>query len=125
MGDGVDDQRGQHRLGQVGEQGCEQQHRHEDEQPGDERRHLRAGARPVVDRGLRQAAAPGQAAEQPGPKVGDPERDHLLAGVDLIAILGRERLGGPQRLAEDDQQQPRGRCHQGRDVARPHARNRR
>ena len=84
---------------------------------GDERRHLRARAGALVDRGLREAAAGGQAAHEAGAEVRDAERDHLLVGVDLVAVLRGERLRGPERLAEDDEHHPRRDRRQLGDVA--------
>ncbi len=99
----MNDHRGQHRLGQVGEQRRQGQHGDQAEQGGDHRRQLGAGAGAVVDGGLRQAAAGGQPAEQAGADVGQAQRDHVLAGVQPVAVLVGERLRGAERLAEDHQ----------------------
>jgi hypothetical protein len=63
VGDRVDDQRGEHRLGQVGEQGRQRDDGDQAQHGGDDRRHL--GPRPgaVVDRRLGQASPAGQPAE--------------------------------------------------------------
>ena len=42
-------------------------------------------------------------AERAGSDVGQAQRDHVLARVQAVAVLIRERLGGAERLAEDHQ----------------------
>jgi hypothetical protein len=112
----VNDQRGQDGFREVPERRGEQQHGGEDQHGGDEGRDLRARAGALVDRGLREAAAPGEAAEQPGSGVHRPERDKLLVGIDLVAVFESERVRRPERLAEDHQLQARRRDQQRRDV---------
>ena len=125
VGDRVDDQRGEHRLGQVLEERREDEHRHEREHGRDEWRDLGPGAGSLVDGRLRQAAAAGEAAEEAGAGIRDAERDQLLVGVDLVAVLGRKILGRPERLAEDHDQQPAGTRDQRCDVAGRRMRDRR
>lgn len=115
--DGVDDQRGEHSLGQVLEQRREEQHGDEDQHGREEWGELGAGARLLVDGRLGKAAPGGQSTEQPGAGVGDPEHDQLLVGVDVVAVLGREVLSRAERFAEDDQQHAGGGSQQRLDVA--------
>ena len=115
--DRVDDQRGQHRLGQVLEQRCEHEHRDQDQQRGDQRRHLGAGTRALVDRRLRKAAATREPAKQSRAGVRDAQRYQLLVGIDLVSVLRREVVSGAERLAEDHEQQPGSGRDQRDDVA--------
>ena len=90
----------------------------QDQAGGEQRRDLGAGACALVDGGLREAAAGGQAADEARAGVRGAERDQLLVGVDLVAVLGREGLRGAERLAEDDEHHARGGRQQHRDVRR-------
>ena len=114
--DRIDDDRGQDRLGQLGEQGREQDQRAEDERAGGERGDRRPRPGRLVQRARRQARRDRHPLEDAGPEVGHPLGDRLLVEVDAIAVLRGERLGVAGGLGEPDQQQREGRDDDRREV---------
>ena len=103
----MDDQRRQDRFGQV----LEQRRQDEDRDEREQRRRStgesseRAPA-PSLTADCERLPPAGETADETRPGVRDPERDQLLIGIDLVAVLGRERLRGPERLAVDDEHHP-------------------
>ena len=85
---------------------------------GDERRASERAPAPSLTADCDRLPPRGQPAEEARADVRDAERDHLLVGVDLVAVLGGERLRGAERLAEDDQHHPGGDGRERGDVAR-------
>ena len=118
VGDGGDDDRPQHRLGQVVEQRHEEQHRHDEEAEEDDARELRLDARRVGHRGPREAGVDGEPLQQAGAEVGDAERDELLVGVHFVVVLGGEGARAGDRLGEADQREGEARRAAGRSRRR-------
>ena len=123
VGDGGDDDRPQHRLGQVVEQRHEEQHRHHEEAEEDDARELRLDARRVGHRRPREAGVDGEPLEQARAEVGDAERDELLVGVHLVVVLGGEGARAGHRLREADERQGERVGQQVGHVAEPEAGN--
>jgi hypothetical protein len=89
---GGDDDRGQHRQGQVLEGAGRGHQQHGDGDGPDQRRELGAGAGGHGHRGAGGAAGDGEALEEAGGQVGRAEGAELLVGVDRLATLGGQGL---------------------------------
>jgi hypothetical protein len=91
-GGGGDDDRGQHRQGQVA-QGAWRSHQQQGDGDGaDEGGELGAGAGGHRHRGPGGAAGDGEALEEAGGHVGGAEGPELLVGVDRLVALGGQGL---------------------------------
>jgi hypothetical protein len=111
--DRMDDQRGQHGFGQRRKQGREEEHGDNRRDPGDQIRHLAAGARAFLDGRGRHAARGEHAAEQRAHQVGRRVGVQLLIRVHLVAVLFGKLVGHAQRLTIGHQQHAHGRQHHG------------
>mmetsp|Transcript_58889 Transcript_58889/g.155100 ORF Transcript_58889/g.155100 Transcript_58889/m.155100 type:complete len:719 (-) Transcript_58889:350-2506(-) len=104
-------------LGQVVEERGQEEEREEHEDRRDEARELRAGARVVVHRRAREAAGDRVAGEDRAHQVRDTEGEHLLPGLDLVAVLRREVLADGDGLHVADEAGGQGGRQDPRDLA--------
>jgi hypothetical protein len=105
-GHGHHDHRPQGGLGQVLEQGGQEQQGEDHDQGGGDAGELAAGARPAVDGRLGQAPTGREALEKAAGQVGGAEGPQFLVGVDLGVVGGGEGPGGRDRLDEGHQGDP-------------------
>ena len=82
--------RGEHRLGHVGEHPGEEQHDDEDDHRHGDVGDLGASLLLVEDLGLGGAAVHHEGAGQPGGEVRTTEPDEVTVDVDALAVFGRE-----------------------------------
>jgi hypothetical protein len=98
-----DDDRGQHRQGQVA-QGAGRDHQQQGDGDGpDQRRELGAGPGGHGHRGPRRARGDGEALEQAGGQVGGAQSPQLLVGVDGLVALGGQGLRQDGGVGHRDQ----------------------
>jgi len=103
---GGDDDRAEHRLGQV-RHGPGQEHQHERHRPcGDEPRNLRPGTHVVIDGGTRVARTDGKPLREPGGNGGCGHRKQLLIGPHVLAAAPRERAGGQDLVGGSHEEDP-------------------
>jgi hypothetical protein len=109
---GGDDDRGQHRQGEVAQQAGGEDQQQGDGDGADQRRELAAGAGRDGHRGARGAAGDGEALEEAGGQVASPQGPQLLVGVDGLAALGGQGLGQHGGVGHGDQGDPEGAAEQ-------------
>ena len=112
-----DDDRGQDRERQVGEDRGKDDRRGEDQDRGDERGQLGPVAGRLASGGLAQAGVDREPTEQAGRGVRRAEGDELLVRVDLVAVADREGTRGPDRFGEREEDDPERPGQQEHDVA--------
>ena len=113
---------GQRGLGQLLEEGGQEEQGDDRQGRHDQARDLAPGAGAAVDRGLRERAVDDHPAGQSRGQVGRAEAEELGARVDRVVVLRGVRLGRAEALGEPDQQHPDGAAEQGQVVAAAHVR---
>mmetsp|Transcript_33810 Transcript_33810/g.101897 ORF Transcript_33810/g.101897 Transcript_33810/m.101897 type:complete len:351 (+) Transcript_33810:942-1994(+) len=115
--DRVQHHRGQCKLGQVVEERREEHQRAEQQDRRDHARELRERARGVVHRRPGEAAGHGVAGQGRADEVGEAQGQHLLPGVDLVAVLRGQVFADCNRLHVANEARGHGGRQNPRDVA--------
>src|SRR5262245_40214522 len=92
--DGDEYDGGQHRIGQRAEKAGEEQKDAGDRRRGDDQRKGRAGAAPLINGRLGEAAGDWIALKQAGEQAGGAEAQQLLARTNVVAVLEGKSSGG-------------------------------
>ena len=114
--DRFDDDRAEHRLGEIGEHRGQHEQREDDQHRLGQVRHLRSCAGAVVDRALGEAAVVEHPLDEAGRDVRHPLGEQLLVDVDPVVVLGGVLADRRRRDREPDQQQPDRRAQDRSDV---------
>ena len=114
----------QDRLRQVVEQAGQEQQAQGERDRGEHEGERRARTRPVVDGGLREAARDRIAVAERRREIGRAEPKQLLAGIERVSVLLRERAGGRHPLDIAEQQTSGGERDDAFHVAQPQRRPR-
>ena len=96
--------RGEHRLGHVGEEPGEEQHDDEHDERHRDVRELGAAALLVEDLGLRRAAVDDERAREAGGDVRAAESEDVAIDVDALVVLHREAARGGGALRDDQEE---------------------
>jgi hypothetical protein len=120
---GGDDHRAEHRLGQVGDRGGEEQQHQHDRGGGDQPGDLAPSAHAVVDGGARAAGSDREALADAGRRVRGAHRQQLLIGADVLTVAAGERARRQHLVGERDQEQPGRRGRERDDILPPRARH--
>ena len=103
---GGDDDRAEHRLGQVGDR-CGQEQQDQQDRPGGEQAgDLAARAHAVVDGGARAAGSDREALGDAGRRVRGAHRQQLLVGADVLTVAAGERARRQHLVGERHEEQP-------------------
>mmetsp|Transcript_33809 Transcript_33809/g.101891 ORF Transcript_33809/g.101891 Transcript_33809/m.101891 type:complete len:351 (+) Transcript_33809:942-1994(+) len=115
--DRVEHHRGQSELGQIVEEWREKHQRAKHHDRRDEAGQLRERARGVVHRRPGEAAGHGVAGQGRADEVGEAQGQHLLPGVDLVAVLRGQVFADCNRLHVANEARGHGGRQNPRDVA--------